>query len=83
MSKARKTLNVADTVAMLNYRIQQTDTVEGRLSLCSATERILHDAGRYRGFRYTNNVITTDPVGGFERHDSPDESFRRYFCSDN
>jgi hypothetical protein len=81
MSK-RKTLNVADTVATLNRFIQFTDTVDGRLSLCHAIERILHDADRYRGFRFTNNVVSIDPVGGFERHDSPDESFRHYFCSD-
>ena len=79
MSKPRKTLNVTDLVAELNRRIQYTDSVEGRLALCFTIERILHDADRYRGFRFTNSVMTILPNGD-ESHDSPDESFRHYFC---
>ena len=82
MSKPRKTLNVTETVVALNRMIQFTDTVDGRMSLCHAIERILLNADRYRGFRHTNNVVTIDPVGGFERHESPDESFRQYYVGD-
>ena len=82
MSKVRKTLNVTDTVTTFNRMIQFAETSDARMAFCHAIERILLDANRYRGFRLTNNVVSIDPVGGFERHVSPDESFRHYFCSD-
>ena len=81
MPKVRKTLNVTDTVTTLNRFIQFTDTVDGRLALCHAIERILHDSGRYRGFRYTNLVEVYEHNGEISL-DSPDESFRHYFVSE-
>lgn len=82
MPKARKTLNVTDTVATLNGYIQYADTAEARLAICSVIERILHDSGRYRGFRYTN-LVEVYEYNGEITLDSPDESFRHYFVSDS
>jgi hypothetical protein len=81
MSKARKTLNVADTVASMNATLQRLDSVEGREAMALAIEDILLASDRYRGFRYTNLVEVYEHNGEISL-DSPDESFRHYFCSD-
>lgn len=59
---SRKTFNVAEFTKQINTALAMSDaSVDHRRGLIFAVDRVLHDAGAYKGFRYlTANEV---PVG--------------------
>lgn len=78
---ARKTVNIEDLINKANGQIaanaeREPDNTEGRLAIATLLESVLHDAGRYRGFRYLASSSTVR--NGTEGVDY-DGSARHYF----
>ena len=53
MSKTRKTVNVSTLLDMVNDMIAtSTCSADGRAGMAAVLNRVLHETGNYRGFRY-------------------------------
>lgn len=52
----RKTVNVEELKTEINDRISWCSEIEGKRALCFLLERVLHDTGNYKGFKF--NVPT-------------------------
>ena len=54
---ARKTIKVADVVGFVNEELARVNsTVEGRQAMMLLAERVLHEAGCYKGFFYLSDL---------------------------
>lgn len=64
--KTRTTVNVDQVRAIVNGMLRNTEDSDqaGRESVIELLERILHDTGNYRGFRYLSSDDMKDSVNG-------------------
>lgn len=72
MSKGRKTFDVLEFKNWINTQLQQDyNSVDCKMGLCSALERVLHDSNQYNGFMFLNINDRS--------HNSPGYWNRKYF----
>ena len=72
----RKTIEVAAVREMANAMLANSDDdrTEGRVGVALLLERVLHDTGNYKGFRYLHYLDESRP-----NHRTDDETRRYYY----
>ena len=89
---ARKTIKVADVVGFVNEELARVNsTVEGRQAMMLLAERVLHEAGCYKGFCYLSEhdlpkevkpgirYYGIDGISDEDRFDDTDRTRVQYF----
>ena len=89
---ARKTIKVADVVGFVNDELARVNlTVEGRQAMMLLAERVLHEAGCYKGFCYLSEhdlpkevkpgirYYGIDGISDEDRFDDTDRTRVQYF----
>jgi len=89
---ARKTIKVADVAGFVNDELARVNsTVEGRQAMMLLAERVLHEAGCYKGFCYLSEhdlpkevkpgirYYGIDGISDEDRFDDTDRTRVQYF----